>query len=39
VDGINVTLPDGAQAYDQARLLHDLDNGTGVVPLFLKEIP
>ena len=38
VDGINVTLPDGTQAYDQARLLQVLDNGIGVVPLFLKEI-
>ena len=38
VDGINVTRPDGAQAYDRARLLQVLDSGIGVVPLFPKEI-
>lgn len=37
VDGINVTLPNGSPGYDQQRLMEVLNQGIGVVPLFLKE--
>jgi hypothetical protein len=38
VDGINVTLPDGSPGYDQQRLLQVLNQGVGVVPIFLKGV-